>query len=205
MKATSFDPGMLDRYLASNTPVIAVSHGAHSQLAIAGHRYLVAREGLFVEVARPWVHAVLSAGPAAVALPFGSAQHLAGIELRCGQVPAKLLSSFLQQAQRALPNECGAWIVWHEETKAFQLIELKAIEATADRLNYERPKLDLGWHLVVDLHSHGKAGAFFSSTDDQDDGQSGEVKVAGVVGNVDGTPQWCFRFAACGLFEELPR
>lgn len=204
MTATSFDPGLLDQYLASNTPVIAVSHGAHPALATAGHRYLVAREGLFVEVARPWVYAVLSAGATAVSLPFGSARQLAGIQLRCGQVPARLLTSFLQQAQRELPNECGAWIIWHEETRAFQLIELKAIEATADRLNYERPKLDPGWHLVVDLHSHGKTSAFFSSTDDQDDSQPGEVKVAGVVGNVDGKPQWCFRFAACGLFEALP-
>lgn len=203
MSAGALDPALLDRYIASNTPVMPVSHGSHEALATSGHRYLVAHEGLFVEVARPWVRAVLRAGPSLVPLPFGTGEPLRGISLHCGPVPSRLLEAFVEQARHALPNECGAWIVWHEGSKAFRLIALKPIEATADRLTYERPMLESGWHLVLDLHSHGRAGAFFSSTDDRDDGHTGEVKLAGVVGHVDTAPQWLFRLAACGLFEEI--
>lgn len=203
MTSTAPDPLMLDRYISGSTPAMPVSHGSHETLTTSGHRYLVAREGLFVEVARPWVRAVLRAGPSLVPLPFGSGERLRGITLHCGQIPTRLLDAFVAQARHALPNECGAWIVWHEASKAFRLIPLKPIEATADRLTYERPMLEADWHLVLDVHSHGSACAFFSSTDDRDDSHTSEVKVAGVVGQVHTTPQWLFRFAACGLFEEI--
>lgn len=149
--ALSFDPAKLDQYIDATSPVRAVSHGSHEPLREAGHRYLVAREGLFVEVSRPWLHAVLPAGASAVPLPFGSANALRRVTLRCGPLPARLLAQFVEQALKALPNECGAWIVWNEHTHSFELLEVEAICATAERLAYLRPNLDPGCHLVVKL------------------------------------------------------
>jgi PRTRC genetic system protein A len=197
------DSAVLDSYIAGSTPAIPMSHGRHDPLVVPGHRYLVAREGLFVEVARPWVHAILEMATSQVPLPFGSARPLARIKLLCGQIPAHLMASFVEQARRALPNECGAWVIWHAQRREFDLIGLTATSATADNLAYERPVLEAGWSLVMDVHSHGRAPAFFSRTDDQDDKQAGEVKLAGVVGRLDGVPEWRFRLAACGLLKEL--
>ena len=58
-------------------------------------------------------------------------------------------------------------------------------------------------HMVIDLHSHGLLGAFFSSTDNFDD--RSEVKIAGVIGNLN-KPEvtTSFRLCANGVFVSLP-
>ncbi len=57
--------------------------------------------------------------------------------------------------------------------------------------------------MVLDLHSHGLLDAFFSGTDNYDDGR-GEVKIAGVIGNLDQPEVTAsFRLCANGVFVPL--
>jgi PRTRC genetic system protein A len=56
--------------------------------------------------------------------------------------------------------------------------------------------------LAVDLHSHGRLGAFWSADDDRDDNG---VRVCGVFGNVDrATPTARFRLVLNGHYVPLP-
>ena len=56
-------------------------------------------------------------------------------------------------------------------------------------------------HLVIDVHSHGHLDAFFSGVDDAND--AGAVKIAGVVGNLDGVPTVAFRVCVLGVMIPL--
>jgi PRTRC genetic system protein A len=83
-----------------------------------------------------------------------------------------------------------------------RLERLEELSTGCSHVRYMRPVLDEDEHLVVDIHSHGRLAAFFSSEDDRDD--RGEFKIAGVVGNCD--RERCsttFRLCANGLLLPL--
>lgn len=166
-----------------------------------GHRFLVSRNGLWIELRRAWLHARLPVAlQDAVPMPYGEVTQV--VDLSCGRVPKELLDEFIGQARDALPNECGAVVAWHERTGAFRLVPLHALEASPGHLKYEPADLEEGEHLVLDLHSHGKADAFFSRTDNRDD--IAAVKIAGVVGKVDQpNPSFAFRLCALGQFVKM--
>lgn len=57
--------------------------------------------------------------------------------------------------------------------------------------------------VAVDLHTHGRAPAFWSADDDRDDQG---IKVAGVFGLLDQPrPMARFRLVINGLYQDLPR
>ena len=56
--------------------------------------------------------------------------------------------------------------------------------------------------MVVDIHSHGWAPAFFSSTDDADD--RGAMKISLVLGNLDrARPSSAMRLCMAGLVQPV--
>lgn len=164
-----------------------------------GERLLIASNGVFLEISRPWARLVrrLSSFDWRTPVPYGeAAEHT---DLMCGSVPAGLVAQFAAMARAALPNEAGAWIVWDAATGEFRLVKLPALSHGPGHLHYERPALRAGEWLVVDCHSHGHDRAYFSSTDDQDDQH--DVKFALVLGHCDRVPSVALRLCAKGRFE----
>lgn len=195
---------MADEYIAKLTPAVVMPRsGAIPPLEVAGHRYLVTQQGLHLEVRREWVHAVLPLASSTVPLPFGAGPAGAQVKLLCGPVPRSLLTDFVDLAREAMPAETAAWVIWHSHSRRFKLLPLRALKASAALVHYERPELDPGWHLVLDLHSHPTWPAIFSRQDDEDDSASGEVKLCGVLAYPSTSPSWCFRLAAGGVFHNL--
>jgi PRTRC genetic system protein A len=164
-----------------------------------GERLLIAADGVFLEISRPWLRLVrrLSSFDWRTPVPYGNANETT--DLRCGPVPAELVAQFAAMARAALPNEAGAWIVWDASTGQFRLVALPSLSHGPGHLHYERPELHDGEWLVVDCHSHGQGRAYFSSTDDRDDQH--DVKFALVLGNCDRTPSVALRLCAKGCFE----
>ena len=198
----ALDP--VDQYIARTTPAVTLPRRqALAPLDVAGHRYLVAEQGLYLEVRREWIRAILPLAASQVSLPFGAGPKGPEIELLCGAIPRSLLTEFAQMAQAGLPNEVAAWVIWNGQTRQFRLLPLVARFASAALIEYERPELEPGWHLVLDLHSHPSWPASFSSQDDADDAGAGEVKLCGVLGLVSTKPEWAFRLAAGGLFHNI--
>lgn len=193
-----------DEILRRQTPAVMVPRfGALEPIGRTGHRYLVAEDGLWLEVNRPWLHAVVPVGasrPAEYgrhALPFGRVEWriwyaFSGAGIR------RIYESFLADAVRAAPNECAAWGVYDETTGRLEYRPLVADRATPYSLNFHRPALPLHQHLAMDLHSHGTGAPYFSQTDDEDD--RGEVKLSIVAGTVDAEPSWAARLCLLGLF-----
>ena len=193
--ASAPNPSLMDRYLATDCPVITMPHerGAFEPLKTPGHRLIVAAGGLYKEIRRAWVHAIVLLASART--PFGALQQSLSMPF---VVPEELLFTFLEQARAAAPNETAAWIVWHELGKTLRLVPMEYDRVSPVHLTVRRPVLAAGEHMVVDLHSHHHMPAVFSSTDNLDDIASNEVKMAGVVGTID-QPTWNFRMCLEGV------
>jgi PRTRC genetic system protein A len=164
-----------------------------------GERLLIASNGVFLEINRPWIRLVrrLASFEWRTPVPYGEATELT--ELPCGAVPAELVAEFARMARAALPNEVGAWIVWDVTTGRFRLVPLPSLSHGPAHLSYERPELRNGEWLVVDCHSHGRGDAYFSKTDDSDDQH--DVKFALVLGHCHRIPSVALRLCAKGRFE----
>lgn len=190
-----------DVVLQNAVPLVMVPRFSELEpMSAPGHRFLAASNGLWLEVMRPWLHLRLPlALQDCVAMPYGELSQI--VSMRFGKIPRKLVFEFVEMAARAVPNETAACITWDEKTGNLMLKQLKEINAGTGHIHYERPRLGDTEHLVVDLHSHGRHPAFFSSQDDRDD--RGDVKIAGVVGYCD-KETVAMQFRLCALGKYIP-
>jgi PRTRC genetic system protein A len=97
-------------------------------------------------------------------LPFGRVEEF--VRLAGGPIPTELYPRFLNVAARVCPNEAAALVVWRNG--AYELVLPSVTEATSERISYSARGID-PLDVVVDLHSHGRASAYFSQQDDRDD------------------------------------
>lgn len=190
-----------DGVLQKMTPAVMVPKFSHfDPLETNGHRFLVAGNGLWIEARRAWLHIVTQlSGDAGVAMPYGNLEEQ--IEFTFGRLPTPLIREFIGYAEKRRPSECAAWIVWDEQDGSFALEHLQETSVSGAHVTFNRPSLQDGRHLVIDLHSHGEHHAFFSSMDNDDD--AGELKVAGVVGFSGDKLTVQFRLCAMGKFIPL--
>lgn len=198
-----------DRILQLHTPALMVPRfGELAPMEKSGHRYLVAEDGLWLEVKRPWLHAriplrtengfytcgMVDEHP----LPFGRLEKLVRYLITAEDL-ADLQERFVADARRALPNEYAAWGVYDELSGNIHYAPCIALEASAGGIQYLRPALGPNEHFAIDLHSHGELEAYFSATDNLDD--CGEVKLAIVAGSLgDERPTWAVRLCLLGVF-----
>jgi len=192
-----------DVVLQTLTPTVMVpKFGAFKALETPGHRFLVAADGLWLEIRRAWLYARMPITTKRGSVPIPCGELTPCLELKFGKVPRALLSKFVEQAKADLPNESAAAIIWNERTEEMRLQPLEAVRAGPGHITFNQPSLEDGEHLVVDLHSHATTPAFFSGTDNRDDRTA--IKVAGVVGDLDKQdPTYAFRLCALGTFITL--
>ena len=173
------------------------------ELDTPGNRILMASNGIWLEVCRAWLYArVPIAASLSIPTPYGAVSE--ALRFGFGKLPSTLVAQFIEQARSRCPNECAAWIVWNQRTNSWRLLMLEEQSVGPAHVRVNLPDLGENEHMVIDLHSHGLLDAFFSSTDDHDDGR-GDVKIAGVIGNVDQTEVTAlFRLCANGVFLPLP-
>lgn len=172
-----------DQILQRTCPAVAVPRfGTLQPLTESGHRFLVASDGLWIEVRRPWLHLVWPVGPKnqPVAIPYGELNPV--IDFSFVNIPGELISMFIDDARQSLPNEFAAWITWNEQTGDFTYRPLTSTSAGPAHLNLNRPLLPEYEHLVMDIHSHAAIKAFFSREDNRDD--TGEIKLSLVIGSL---------------------
>lgn len=190
-----------DLTLQAHVPALMVPRFCEIEwpLDCSGHRYLVAEDGLWIEVKRPWLHLVWLIAPSAALLPYGPVKERMEFAFDWNEFDA-LVALFQIDAEKALPNEYAAWFVWDDDTTSLIYRPLIAIDAGPAGIKMHRPQLPAHQHLAVDIHSHGTLGACFSATDDADD--AGEVKLSAVIGNLDdpAAVSYVIRLCAHGLF-----
>lgn len=188
----------MDEAIQAVTPVVAApKFGELSELGSNAQRYIVASDGLYLEVRRPWLHVVHQVAliQGAASTPYG--QVSPQIDVLCGPPPAEMLAQFMRECAAASPNEHAAWITWSEKTGSFRYRSISGAASPA-HITFQRPELEDAEWCVLDMHSHGEARARFSSVDDRDD--AGEVKQALVLGNVVSEPRFVGRLCVLGNF-----
>lgn len=188
----------MDMVLQRHTPVVVVpKFGEFVPMVEDGHRFLVCGDGLWVECRRKWIHAILPmARQFSSAMPFGCVRQT--IELAFDAIPSWAILRFHEEARRHHPKEVGALVTWNESTGEFEYHQCRVLRNGVGHLTQAWPALPEGVWPVLDLHSHGPLGAFFSSQDRLDTGM--EVIVAGVIGRLsDASPQIALSLFACGV------
>jgi PRTRC genetic system protein A len=191
-----------DATLQAHVPTVMVPRfSALAPLECNGHRFLVADDGLWIEVRRPWLHLRWPIAESEPLLPYGGLDDT--MEWAFDWDDFRVLTDrFVEEACRALPNEHAAWFVWDEIANRLVYRPLIAIDAGPAGIKLRRPALGAREHLAVDIHSHGTLAAYFSRTDDEDD--AGEVKLSVVIGNLDAPKvTTTLRLCAHGLFVPL--
>jgi PRTRC genetic system protein A len=113
-----------------------------------------------------------------------------------GKIPIQLFDqvvAFFKQVMEVKKSELEAmiWVCWDHESGYHLIVpEQRVSKASA---SYDWNSLPAGKTIVCDIHSHNTMGAFFSTTDNNDD--RGNIGFSGVIGRLkDETPQTVWRF-----------
>jgi PRTRC genetic system protein A len=182
-------------------PLIAASRtGQLPEATQNGMRFIVGDKGVWRAIDLPWVRVVHQVAQSTLQLPYGRVEER--IEFRCGPLPCGHIRQFVAEAREAGQIEIAAALIWNEHTTQWRYARREAISVSEFRIDYREVALEAGEHLVVDMHSHGSAAAFFSATDNEDD--AGAMRVSLVLGNLDRQqPSSQMRLCMNGFFQAL--
>jgi PRTRC genetic system protein A len=181
--------------------VIAPRFGPLPEMA-PGQRLVVAANGLFVQIKLDWLDCVRCLTPQGVGLPlpYGAVQE--SLRFAFGVLPIRLIEQFIEAGRQALPNEAAGALIYSRSRGGLRLVMCEPVHCSPARIDYRVPPLAADETLAVDLHTHGRAAAFWSADDDRDDRG---IKIAGVFGRLhEPRPEACFRLVINGLYKPLP-
>lgn len=119
------------------------------------------------------------------------------------KVPKRILEGVISYFKTQLPLEAICRVVYNHVTKEYYLHIPELVEATkvsVKALSY--PPLLPSEHLVMEIHSHNKMPAFWSSVDDA--AELDGMGIYGVIGHLDKKePSMCFRATKEGCQKAL--
>lgn len=188
----------LDTILQTEAPMVMVPrYEPLEPIRPNSHRFLSCEDGIYLEAHRPWLHGIFKLCDCR--LPYGQVSPRFGLKLHSTAF-GSMLSTFIQAARNACPQEHAAWITYHpDESGALHYFAPNVFSTGHEHVQYERPRASSQCLPVIDFHSHGLLPAFFSSTDDCDD-LGDDLKIAIVVGNLDKeTPSVAARLVGLGV------
>lgn len=196
------DQLQMDMALVAAAPVAAVPrHSEFFPIQENGHRFLLAEDGLYLEVRRPWLHFIHRlAEQTAVRIPYGPLKPKCELAFTTIGSALPQMKAFAAGAKVVAPTEAAASLLWDHIDKAWSIEYPETIgEASAARIQYRQVECGPNQSIAIDLHSHGDGPAFFSATDDDDD--HGAVKISAVFGNLNAPmPTVAFRLCVLGLY-----
>ena len=195
-------PDPRDAALQQSCPCVSMPmFGALPELD-AGQRMLLGRNGVFLQMRTPWLDCTTRVGQLAERLPLPYGAVVERIAFGFGAIPIRLLEGFIEAARAALPHEVAGALIYDEHARTLSLRIHEGLDVGRGHVRYRIGNLGDGQVLAVDLHSHGRLGAFWSADDDRDDNG---VRVCGVFGNVDrATLTAKFRLVLNGHYVPLP-
>jgi PRTRC genetic system protein A len=190
-----------DRALLAACPVVAAPRFGALPDMVNGQRILVARNGWFVQTRLDWLDSIVALGgePPRMCLPYGEVAPR--LRFRFGKLPIALIESFVAAGRARLPDEAAGVLIYSRSSGQLRLAMCEPEQASPSHIRYRRPPVADDETVAVDLHTHGRAPAFWSAEDDRDDRG---IKVAGVFGLLDQPrPSARFRLAINGLYVAL--
>lgn len=174
----------LDVMIQTLTPTVMVPrHEPLQYLSDNGYRFLMAADGVWMEGKAPWGHIVFPVRIIPeVSFPYGKVDANMEINTPNRKIPADLVRLFVDKARETPDKEVAAWVIYESNFKTMRLQMLEYSYADAEKIDYVCPPLTDDESVLMDIHSHAQAPAFFSPKDDEDD--KGAFRIAVVVGNL---------------------
>ncbi len=151
--------------------------------------YIVASNGIFIEAENPLIAARIPVAECAIR---GLAPIETKVSLTYGSIPQRFFDLALDLFLSDISSEHYVAVTGDAGYHFYIPVQ----DRSAGSVVYEA-----GTSVVLELHSHGCMGAFFSGTDNND--ETG-LKLYGVVGKLDAKPMVKLRIGAYGYFRELP-
>jgi PRTRC genetic system protein A len=167
-----------------------------------GQRLVVAANGLFVQLKLDWLDCTHCLTPQGIGLPLPYGAVEERLRFSFGVLPVRLIERFLEAGRQSLPNEAAGALIYSRTSGGLRLAVCEPVRCSPVRIDYRVPPMAADESVAVDLHTHGRAAAFWSDDDDRDDRG---IKVAGVFGRLhEVRPDACFRLVINGLYRPLP-
>ena len=155
-----------------------------------GYDYVLAGNGVFVQAESPDLTARVQLAECGVR---GLNTTAAKVHLPHGKIPGDLLWLGVRWFQETPDRERYFAVHWDGERYTAAVPK-----QTGRRTNLQYEPLE---GMTLEFHSHGRMGAFFSGTDDQD--EQG-FRIYGVAGRLDQPePEVCMRIGIYGHFQEI--
>ncbi|MCA9959879.1 MAG: Mov34/MPN/PAD-1 family protein [Ardenticatenaceae bacterium] len=182
-------------YHVHQSPVLPESDAIYYQ-------YVMAQNGVFVRAENEFVDACVKvASFKGLATIIRGLQPLAGwVRLKLPKISLTLLDAALADAQAGASmsrlDETLSYVVWRNDR--YQLISPN--DQQASPTSVVSKIVELGETVVMDMHSHGAASPYFSSTDNLDETR---LRFYAVLGNVNTNPRWLFRLGIYGYWVEI--
>lgn len=174
---------VLDRAIQAQVPLeYAPIKSPYIPLQTNGRRYVLAKDGLYLEYKTEWLHILkrVSVMEGLHQSPFGEITEFCKIHNT--QSLMKAVSLFAIQS-KGDEIERGAYVMFDKNTAKYLTTELVALDSGQSHLRYQSAPLQENHLLVGDIHTHGFSDSFFSPTDNADDAKG--YKMAFVIGNLD--------------------
>lgn len=190
-----------DAILFSQTPLLPMPRfGTLPPLEVGRRRYIVAADGLYLQARSRAMFVTCRLAEAIT--PFGELQPR--IDLVDGLIPHALFAQVVRHALTHSPNEGACLIHWNPDTRGYELTIPEIVDCGQGHITYRTGMIDQDL-LVLDVHTHGRYPAFFSSVDDQSDERHG-CYFASVLGRCDSelTLEATSRLVVDGAFIDLP-
>ena len=163
-----------DAILYAACPLVpAPTLGVFSPLCAPGKRLVAARDGLYVEARSLALHFCVRV--ADVPMPYGTVEPF--VRLLRGPIPREVLDTIRTLSLGASPTEVAFAVLAGDA--GYRMVELDPLSASASHVRYA--EVDCPERLVLDVHSHGEHGAYFSGTDDASDLSRQGPYIAGVI------------------------
>jgi len=155
-----------DQAICRMTPTLMVPvYGELPQLERGHNRFLMARDGMYVEALTEALWMRFRIAPVEHPLPYG--EITTQIMLMGGSVPKELRDIVIEDAMRAAPDEYAAALLYHPDS-GYELHRPPVQSVSGGHITYDHTGYD-EQQLAIDIHSHGHGDAYFSSTDDAAD------------------------------------
>jgi PRTRC genetic system protein A len=153
------------------------------------YNYIVSENGLFIQAENPLIKVTLCISPVEIR---GLSPLKESIELAHGKIPRRLYDLALSVLMAGSDREQYLAITWENEYR----LRMPGQDRNGASVKYETLPSS-----IMDIHSHGRMGAFFSYTDNSD--EKG-LRFYAVVGRLDTLlPEVELRLGVYGYFAPL--
>lgn len=151
-------------------------------------RYLMGQGGLYLETRTPWGHLVEKLWNSPRTFPYGEVEEVDKFALVFHRSGTALAQARVWASYNAASDvEDASVVVYDARSDEFYPLGRPASTRTATRITSKLPEIEDHESIAIDVHSHGRLPAYFSSEDNEDD--KGGVRICVVFGAWDG-----FRF-----------